>query len=256
MSDHIADRAVFLAALPKDDPERKGAYDHALGCSACKLALDEGARLVTLLEEALSLPPPTPEALARAARAIELETSNERRSKLRLKSAIGAGIVGSWIFQIACGIGLPMDLAPATVGVSVAVVAVAVTAVLLLRSRRELAAMAIIATSGLLVYVAQSVPGLEPVYGYHCTLYELAAASIPWMVAIVAARRLGFALNRWNLSAVAAGGALASQAAQHVTCPVHHADAHLLVFHVGGVALAAMLGALGSVRAPKISLSR
>jgi hypothetical protein len=255
MSDHIADRAAFVAALTKDDPERASAEEHARSCTACQAARDEGMRLVTMLEEALPLPPPTAEALARAAQAIELETSNERRSRRWVKWAIGAGVVGSWAFQIACGIGLPMDLAPATVVVSVGVVALSIAMVLLLRRQRELAVGALIATSGLLVYVAQSVPGLEPGFGIHCTLYELTAAAIPWVVAIVAARRAGIALSRWNLSAVAAGGALASQAAQHITCPVHHADAHLLVFHLGGVMLAALLGAVGSVRAPKLSLS-
>src|SRR5690348_8442079 len=70
------------------------------------------------------------------------------------------------------------------------------------------------------------------------------------------ARRAGVVLDGWNLAAVAAGGALASQAAQHMTCPVAHADTHLLVFHLGGVMLAAALGSLGAVRMPKLSLSR
>jgi hypothetical protein len=256
MSDHIADRAAFVAALPKDDPERSQAEEHARSCTTCMHALDEGARLVALLEEALPLPPPTAEALARAAEAIEFETANERRSRRWVKWAIGAGVVGSWAFQLACGIGTPIDFAPATVAVSVSVVALSVAAMLLVRRRREVAVGAVIATSGLLVFFARAVPGLEPEYGIHCTLYELTAAAIPWVVAIAAARRAGIAADRWNLSAVAAGGALASQAAQHMTCPVAHAGMHLLVFHLGGVMLAALLGALGNVRAPKLSLSR
>jgi hypothetical protein len=256
MSDHIADRAAFVAALPKDDPERTDAEEHARSCTACEHALAEGAQLVALLEEALPLPPPTPEALARAAKAIELETANERRSRRWVKWAIGAGVVGSWAFQLACGIGTPIDFAPATVAVSIVVVALSVAIVLLLRTQRELAVGALIATSGMLVFIARAVPGLEPGFGIHCTLYELTAAAIPWVIAMVAARRAGVVLSRWNLAAVAAGGALASQAAQHMTCPVAHADAHLFVFHLGGVALAAMLGALGSVRTPKLSLSR
>jgi hypothetical protein len=253
MSDHVADRAAFIAALPKDDPERKDAEQHVVSCPTCRSALEEGLRLVTLLEEALPLPPPTPEALARAAHAIEVETSNERRARRLLKGAIGVGVVGAWAFQLACGIGTPIDFSPGTVAVSVGVVAIAVATVVLMRTHRELAVGALIATSGLLVYVAQAVPGLEPQFGIHCTLYELAAAAIPWVMAMVVARRTGLRLDRWNLGAVAAGGALASQAAQHMTCPVAHADAHLLVFHLGGVTLAAALGALGAVRSPKLS---
>ncbi len=255
MSDHIAERAAFVAALPQEDPERKDAEEHTRSCASCKHALDEGLRLVALLEEALPLPPPTPEALARAAKLIEVETSHERRARSTLKWAVGAGVVGSWVFQLACGIGTPIDFAPGTVAVSLTVVALTVAIVLFLRSRRELAVGALVAMSGLLVYVAQAVPGLEPGFGIHCTLYELTAAAIPWVVAMVASRRAGVVLDGWNLGAVAAGGALASQAAQHMTCPVAHADAHLLVFHLGGVVLAAMLGALGAVRMPKLSLS-
>jgi hypothetical protein len=173
-----------------------------------------------------------------------------------LKWAIGAGIVGSWAFQLACGIGTPIDFAPSTVAVSIAIVAISVSIVLFVRSRRELAVITVVATSGLLVYVAQAVPGLEPGFGIHCTLYELTAAAIPWLVAMVASRRAGVVLDGWNLAAVAAGGALASQAAQHMTCPVAHADAHLLVFHLGGVMLAAAIGSLGALRLPNLSLSR
>ena len=255
MSEHIADRAAFVAALPQEDPERRDAEEHARSCSSCRTALDEGTRLVALLEEALPLPPPTAEALARAAKAIETETAHERRSRRLLKWAVGAGVVGSWAFQLTCGIGTPIDFAPSTVAVSIAVVAISVSIVLFVRSRRELAVLTIVAMSGLLVYVAQAVPGLEPGYGIHCTLYELTASAIPWIVAMVASRRAGVVLDGWNLAAVAAGGALASQAAQHMTCPVAHADTHLLVFHLGGVMLAAALGSLGSVRMPKLSLS-
>ena len=45
-------------------------------------------------------------------------------------------------------------------------------------------------------------------------------------------------------AAVAAAGALAAQAALHITCPSRTAMAHLLVFHTGGVLLAAMIGAM------------
>ena len=47
MSDHIADKAGFLAALPKDDPERLSAEDHIRSCPPCGSALAEGRRLTS-----------------------------------------------------------------------------------------------------------------------------------------------------------------------------------------------------------------
>src|SRR5262249_62275605 len=46
---------------------------------------------------------------------------------------------------------------------------------------------------------------------------------------------------------VAAAGALAGQAALPLTCPRRLDLPHLFAFHVGGVALAALIGALASV---------
>jgi hypothetical protein len=251
MSEHVADHAAFIAALPEDDQERKLAEEHARSCASCRAALDEGRRLVSLLEEALPLPPPTPEALTRAAAAIEAETSHERRSRTRLAWGVGAAVVGSWIFQIACGIGTKMDFAAGTVIVSLVTLATSVAILSIVRSRRDVALGAIVASSGLLAVAAARVPGLEPTFGVHCTLYELTAAAIPWVTATIVARYERLPQGRWNMAAFAAAGALGSQAAQHISCPVAHADAHLLVFHLGGVALAAMLGALGPVRLPK-----
>src|SRR3982750_1487641 len=49
MNSHIADRAGFLAALAKDDPERVQAEEHARGCAPCREAFAEGLGLVALL---------------------------------------------------------------------------------------------------------------------------------------------------------------------------------------------------------------
>jgi hypothetical protein len=81
--------------------------------------------------------------------------------------------------------------------------------------------------------------------GVECTLLELFAAALPW----VAFRRVaGPWRSRSAASAVAAAGALSGHAALHLTCPIAHADAHLLVFHFGGVVLAALIGALATPR--------
>ena len=54
VSEHLTDRAGYLAALPEDDPERVLAEEHARNCSACRDALREGLRLMDLLRRALS----------------------------------------------------------------------------------------------------------------------------------------------------------------------------------------------------------
>ena len=60
MNGHIADRAGFLAALAKDDPERQLAEEHARSCADCLEALDEGRRLMLLLGDAMPVAPPAP----------------------------------------------------------------------------------------------------------------------------------------------------------------------------------------------------
>jgi hypothetical protein len=79
------------------------------------------------------------------------------------------------------------------------------------------------------------------------------AAAIPWMLLAWLARRRGILIDRTSTVAVAVAGALASQAGQHVSCPVSHAGPHLLVFHLGGVLLAAGLATLAAMRTPRVA---
>jgi len=244
MSGHIADQAAFLASLPADDPERIAAEVHAAECSACRRALDEGTRLVRLVAEAMPPAPPRPERLQKTAALIEAEISRERRSERALGAVVAGAVALSWIFQISLDLSTA-STDPKRVVVSLSVLGVAIVAVMLAKSRRRLALAALIGTSGLLAQAAGSIPAFEPKIGSQCTLWEVVAAAIPWTVALLAARKWQASFSRSDMMAVAAGGALASQAAQHLTCPVWHADSHLLIFHFGGVLLAMLLGALG-----------
>lgn len=97
-----------------------------------------------------------------------------------------------------------------------------------------------VASSFVLALLGAAVPGLAPAVGMKCLLFELATASVPGVIAWRAGRRGEIV----TVALAAAAGALAGMAALHVACPVHEARAHLFVFHVGGVALAAALGAL------------
>jgi hypothetical protein len=111
------------------------------------------------------------------------------------------------------------------------------------------AVLVALATSAAFALAAASTHLLAPAIGVKCTLLELVAASLPWLAYRFAA---GPSRARPASAAVASAGALAGHAALHLTCPVPHADAHLLVFHFGGVVLAALLGAIATPTAPAI----
>lgn len=251
MSDHFARRAAFIASLSSDDPERIAAEAHAAECAACHRALDEGARLARRIHRALVPPPLAPDRLRSSVALIESELSRERRSERAIGAVVAGAVALSWIFQISLDLSTA-STAPARVVVSLGILAAAIVAVLVSKQRRGLALAALVATSGLFAHAAGSVAALEPTIGAQCTLWEVVSAAIPWGVAALVARKGRAQFTRADMMTIAAGGALASQAAQHLTCPVWHADAHLLTFHVGGVLLALLLGALGPHTRPTV----
>ena len=251
ISGHIADRAGFIAALSTDDPERKLAEEHAHCCAMCREALEEGKRLVSLLAEALPMPAPTPDALDRAAAAIEKETLAERRSSILLRWTLVGAVIAGWVLQLVYSKHLTLNTHSVTV--SLAVLAVAVLSVAVARSRHRVALGVVIGTSAVFAYLIGSVTALEPRIGFECTACELVAAVIPWLTLTVLAWRRRVPLDRANTMAAAAAGALASQAGQLIGCPVGHSHPHLLVFHFGGVLLALALGAVNLVSAPRLA---
>jgi predicted anti-sigma-YlaC factor YlaD len=57
MTEHIDPAsALALAALPEHAPERRGAWEHAAQCSACRALLDEGLAMLSMID-AESVPP-------------------------------------------------------------------------------------------------------------------------------------------------------------------------------------------------------
>jgi len=253
VSEHVAREAAFLASLPGDDPERLAAEAHAEGCSCCRHELDEGARLVHRLASSPLPPPAHLDRLQATAALVESEFVRERRTVLALSAVVSGGVALSWIFQISLDLSTASS-EPARVALSLGVLSVAVLAALFARFHPRFILAALVATSALFARVAGSIAGLEPTIGAQCTLWEVASAAIPWTVAALVARKSPRAFSRAEMMTIAGGGALASQAAQHLTCPVWHDDAHLFIFHFGGVLLAMLLGALGpSVRARVVS---
>jgi hypothetical protein len=82
--------------------------------------------------------------------------------------------------------------------------------------------------------------------GAHCLAVELASAAAVAGVVWLARGPGPPAWARRGLVAAAAAGALAADAALHVTCGASGSLPHLLVFHVGGVAAAGAVLLLGS----------
>jgi hypothetical protein len=268
MTDHIADRAGFLAALPQDDPERRAAVEHAKCCAPCREALDDGGRLMGLLRQALPFSPPltapngarlpafSPTAsglagpavggLAWAAGGLAWNDVSRRF----VWTTVGAVFV-AWLFQLTVGGGFQLDRE--CLVVSLGILAVAIASVTVMRGRERLAVVTIVATSGLFAFLSGTAAGLAPGIGIRCTFRELWAAAITWAIVVTIGRRRGVTFSRWNVTAIAAAGALAAHAGQHLACAVPHSDAHLLVFHFGGVLAATLLAAVSVRRSAPVA---
>jgi len=239
MSEHFADRADLVAGLPDDDPERRVAEQHAEHCAACRLALAESRALMRLLDLARAPVELPAGALERAVASIERELRLESRKRAFVPAAF---VLGAWVLETF--IAKKIDTDPYAVATSMCVALIA--ALIAGWNRRGVGATVLVVfASGVFALAMGSVPMLAPAIGVKCMLLELVAASLPWL----ALRRLaGPVRPRWEASAVAAAGALAGHASLHLSCRVAHADAHLLVFHFGGVVLAAVLGAVATPR--------
>jgi len=89
-----------------------------------------------------------------------------------------------------------------------------------------------------------------------CVVHELATAGIA-LAALWTWHKDRVSRSPSTAAGIAALGALAGDASLHVACESSSSLAHLLVFHVGGVALAAAAGAVIAVRffAPRRALS-
>jgi hypothetical protein len=237
--DHIADKSGLIASLPTNDPQRKLAEKHARICAPCREALEDGSRLVAMLRREIS-PSQTRERPIRNPSAPAIDTEVDATSRRLAWVTVGAAAV-AWGFQLMVGGGFELDFDCAAV--SLGVLAIAIGSVTLLKGRPQLVIAVAVSTSGLLAFLSGTAAGFEPGIGIRCTFRELWGTAIMWTIVMVAGRRAGFAPSRWNAAAVAAAGALATHAGQHLACKVPHSEAHLLVFHLGGVILAILLAA-------------
>jgi hypothetical protein len=240
--DHVRSRALALAALPPGDPDREAAAAHARSCAGCAQALREGNRLLRLIDAELQPPPPSEVALQRARDAVLARMEREgpgrgwRASLILAASALlsfgtlsavardRATDLKSWLAAGAAALLAAMLAGASNAGLSVAFGACAASAGLVLLSGAG--------------------TGLAPLLGIKCLAIEMFAATWPFGAAVLSRGAVPRPSAPGAAAALAAAGALAGQASLLLTCPARHAIPHLLAFHVGGVLLASVAGAL------------
>jgi hypothetical protein len=235
---HILESAPGLASLPPEDPERVAAYAHAQGCAACAKALREAEGLLTALDGV----PPAPAPAARTLRAIAGPIL-VRLSALAVPARwLSAVLVCLWLVLVV--------LAKRRAGDAVAwvesgaLVATAVAGLVLFRRLGSTAVGLVMGASVVLVALGWGDGPPARTVALACLVTELGAALVPLAIVVRAFVKRRSARPTPALVLAAAAGALVAQAALHLTCPGRHAGAHLLVSHLGGVALAALLAAL------------
>jgi len=229
--------AAGLAALPPDDPERAAAWAHARLCPPCARLVRESEALQGLLAEGGPAPLPAP-VMARVSRMVlELRARGRRRVAWATVAACTATLLlvafgrarssaaGDWILAaVLCA--AAASLVALTRRLSLEIVAAAVA----------LAAVA----AGL----SDRAGPLEAAVGLHCSSLEIASAGAVVGGAWLAVRGGLAAIGRRFIVGAAAAGALAGDAALHLTCRAHASLPHVLVFHLGGIVLAALVASL------------
>jgi hypothetical protein len=223
------------------------AYAHAEGCTECKRALLQGEQLVRLLGQ-VEMPAPSQASLRRTSAQIIRDLEDPLRPAVPLLPAWPAlAAFAAWALPLAFAQHRPLA-GPWFESLSFALVA-AGCAALAVSALRKLAVPAAIAASAALVLVNAGPGVFDGWGGMHCFFAELASAALPFalVAALVVQRRMrGSGLL---YAGVAAAGALAGHAALDLTCPSPSVGLHLVIFHFGGVVVAAALGALAA-RAP------
>jgi hypothetical protein len=246
--------AAGLASLAPDDPQRRAAEAHAAACPACAAALAEGHALMRLLDEALPLAAPAPEAIAPAQSAIvtqigsalgaELRRPPRRSSPMPAPRSLGiffAALSTEWLLPMVKRLGAgPGPIASG--GIAIMAASVAMGAVL--AGPRALALLPA-ASVGVTIFNGGDA-GLQAKMGLACAAMELALSLVPVGAMAYLARWGRVSPPLLALGAGAGGGALIGQAVLHVACHADKSTVHNLVFHTLPVLLGVGLAALAS----------
>jgi hypothetical protein len=233
----IRERAAGLAALPPDHPERAAAWEHARTCAACRRLVHESEKLQVLLADARPAPLPSP-VMARVSRLVlDLRAGDRRRVVWSTVAACAAALLLVVLGQERSAAARDWILAAALCCAAAGLV------VLTRRLSLPVAAGAVVAGAVAAGISGQAGP-IEAALGMHCVALESAAACAAVGAGWLAARRGLSSIGLGFIVATAAAGALAGDAALHLTCRARDSLPHLMVFHLGGIILAAMLAGL------------
>lgn len=228
--DELRPKAAGMASLPEGDPEREAFLAHARTCAGCLEAFREGERLMAAIERS-TLPAPSAQALRRASAPV-LRELRPARWGLATAAAIAAFAVPVLFARHREWEGWSAAL----------VVLAAATALSATSGLWKAGAWVAVAASAGFAFAAGGVPGFPsggagfvPRVGIDCFALEVLGGAFTAAAAWWVARR-----DVQSLGAAAAAGALAAQAALHISCSARDVAPHLWLFHVGGVVAAAV----------------
>lgn len=196
-TDHLDEsRAMYLAALRADDPERRAALAHSEQCAACHALWQESLQLLALLDrEADALPPASDELLSRVQAAVS-----------------HAPELKPWFMRLSTW------LIPAF----------------------ALCSLALFWAHLGVTPEPEAVP--RPHHGWGCLRVELGLGVAAFALGVFGARAMARQLGTAGSALAAMSGALVGQWLLGSVCRAEQTAVHLLLFHVAGVALAALLG--------------
>jgi hypothetical protein len=234
--------SLALVPLPDGDAERAAAEKHGRSCPACADALAGARAMLRLLDRHGAPEPPSEAALRRAGARIvaDMRGGTAMRAWPALAAIMGFALVAVLAKH---RVTEPVALGGAALGLAVAALRAAG-----LPWRSWVGLGLTLAASALFAGVVGGPGELQPMVGVKCMLLEAVAGSLPLGTTAFLLWRRGAPGSALVFACVAAAGALAGQAALHLTCSRRLDLPHLYAFHVGGVAVAALIGALVSGR--------
>ena len=241
---------VALAALRVGDSEHDRAFAHAPTCPACARALDEGRRVLDLLGS--DAPDPSSALLRKTSGAVlaRFGTIAARRApRWRFRLALVPAVALGWVMLLVMARARFPE--SAVWKESFVVLGLALVVAIVAATHRALAlGFALAASAALAAHGAAhgAAPGGLGSAGAKCIVLEIVASLPALLVTLVLVAKGRLPRTPALAPAAAALGALAGQAALHLTCPDHTAGPHLFAFHLGGVVLAALVGSFAASR--------
>lgn len=220
---------------------------HVQTCAECTAAIQESEKLHALLGRA-TLPAPSVAVLQRASSPVFAEMEAELRVKAREPVGLRQPQRGAWAVQgiaaVAAFVAPLFFLHHRDASGWAAALVVLATSTVLAATAGTLKAggLVVLAASAGFAVAEGGIPGFSGAgleMNYACFIVEMAAAALPLGAALWMSRSN---LRPGALAQAAAAGALAGQAALNLCCGAHQEAPHLWVFHVSGVAAAALAG--------------